>query len=233
MIIDCLHGKFDIQWPNDYIAQQLIQHGSYEYVVVEQLLELVGDQSGLILDVGANIGTVSIPLARLCSNCTIHAWEIQPGVIECLHRNIQLNSLTNIQVHEYALGDREQTISVPEHDYAAATNIGAFSLNPEVWANSPMARSSGPRMSVRCCRLDDSKFDQPIRAIKLDVEGQELSVIQGALKTLAEHDYPPIVYEAWSYNPWWESNADQLRGFLINLGYQLRQIDDTIIAHHA
>jgi FkbM family methyltransferase len=222
-----------IEYPQDYISQQLTNSGEYEWYVIEIIKRLCGTHDqGVVLDIGANQGTVTLPIARDFPGYTVHSFEIQPALIHCLQHNIKLNNLKNVVLHEHGLGEVENIITVAQPDYAQAENIGAFSLNPVVWKNSSISQGHGDPIQVKIVPLDTIEFDQPIRCIKLDVEGFERMVLQGAYQTLRKHNFPPIVYELWSYNSWWAEHARELEYMLTQMGYQIQKIDDTGIAQH-
>ena len=227
------HGQMIIEYPQDYISQQLINSGEYEWYVIEIIKSLCGAHTeGIFLDIGANQGTVTLPIARDFPGYTVHSFEIQPALIRCLQRNIEINDLKNIVLHQHGLGEVENTITIAQPDYSTAENIGAFSLNPLVWKNSNISRGQGEPIEVQVMPLDNLQFDQTIRCIKLDVEGFEKMVLQGAYQTLRKHNFPPIVYELWGYNSWWAEQARDLEYMLTQMGYQIQKIDDTGIARH-
>ena len=227
------HGRMILPYTQDHIARELINTGAYEWYVIEILQHLLKDQTtGIFLDIGTNLGTVTLPMARDYPAMTIHSFEIQPFLISALQTNLALNNLNNVVIHEHGLGNRPDTITIRQPDYTQAGNVGALSLNPRVQEHSDIAVGHGDEITVRVVPLDTIEFDQPIRAIKLDVEGYEQFVIEGALETLKKHNYPPIVYELWGYNAWWNDERAEFEKFLNNLGYQVQKIDDTGIAIH-
>jgi FkbM family methyltransferase len=233
-IVKTRHGQMMLPYTQDHIARELINTGAYEWYVVEILQHLLKDQtSGIFLDIGTNLGTVTLPMARDFPGFKIHSFEIQPFLISALKTNIELNGLTNVIVHEHGLGNKQDTITICEPDYTQAGNVGALSLNPKVREHSDIAVGHGDEISVNVVPLDTIDFDQPIRAIKLDVEGYEQFVIEGALETLKKNNYPPIVYELWGYNAWWNEERVELEKFLNSLGYKVNKIDDTGIAIHS
>ena len=233
MIINTRHGRMNIQHPQDYISKMLIERGEYEWYVVDIVSQLcAGHSNGTILDIGANIGIVCLPIAKQYPGYQVYAFEAQAYVAGMLEENIRLNNLSNIAVHSYALGEKDYTISVAHPKYNQAENIGAFSLDPYVRDQSEIARGYGDDVMIPVKTLDSIQFDQPIRCIKLDVEGYEERILLGGLKTLEKHNYPPIVYELWGYNAWWKHNANNLRSLIESLGYKIVTHDDTAIAIH-
>lgn len=232
-IINTRHGRMQLPYTQDHIARELIGTGEYEWYVVEILQQLLkGQTTGAFLDIGTNLGTVTLPIARDFPGFEIHAFEIQPFLIATLRTNLEINHLTNVTIHEHGLGNKQNTITIRQPDYTQAGNVGALSLNPKVQQHSDIAVGHGEFITVNVVPLDTIEFDQPIRAIKLDVEGYEQLVIEGALATLKKHNYPPIVYELWGYNAWWNEERAELEAFLNSLGYQIQKIDDTGIAIH-
>lgn len=233
MVINTRHGIINIHYPNDYICRSLQLTGEYEWYVVDIISKLCADyDTGAVLDIGSNIGIVCLPIARQYPNYKVYAFDAQAHMCELLKENIALNKLDNISVEPYALGDQTGIITLSHPDYAVAENIGAFSLDTYVQGMSNIARGNGEVAVIDVRTLDSIEFAEPIRCIKLDVEGFEERIIRGGLETLKKHNYPPIVYELWSYNPWWKENAASLRSLLESLGYKIAAIDDTAIAIH-
>lgn len=233
MILDTKHGLINIHYPQDYICQSLLRTGEYEWYVVDIISKLCAEYtSGTILDIGSNIGIVCLPIARQYPNLKVYAFDAQEHMADLLKENIALNQLNNIFVESYALGDKSGTVEIAHPDYDSAENIGAFSLDPFVQGMSDIARGHGQVKTIPVQTLDSMEFGEPIRCIKLDVEGFEERILRGGVETLKKHNYPPIVYEMWSYNPWWKDNATSLRNFLTSLGYKIAAIDDTAIAIH-
>jgi FkbM family methyltransferase len=223
----------DIRYPNDFISQHLLQRQEYEWYVIELITALCDSHDrGHILDIGANMGTVSLPLAQKFPNYVISAFEVQPELHSVLQRNVDLNQLSNINVYSFGLGSVNETKTIAMPDYDSAKNIGAFSLHDYVLSKSSIAQGQGKINTVDIVPLDSVDLgDLPIRCIKLDVEGYELAVLQGAVQTLAQHHYPPLVYESWSYNAWWNDHRQELETFLKHLGYNsFTKIDDTVVA---
>ena len=233
MIIDTRHGRMNIRYQQDYISKHLMACGEYEWYVIEIIKKLcAGYSTGSILDIGANQGTVCLPLSRMFPNYTIHAFEVQPHLVEVLTENIALNQCSNIVLHNCGVSNVLESKEILVPNYETASNIGAFSLDPFVNQNSSISVGTGINVTVDMVTIDSSPYLGEIRCIKLDVEGYELRALQGALQTLRQNNYPPIVYELWSYNAWWNNHAEKLREFLTILGYRIQYIDDTAIAIH-
>lgn len=229
-IIDTRHGRMAIHHANDYISRSLLSSKQYEWYVVEIINQLCfPGLPGTVLDIGANIGTKCLPIAAKFPQHQIHCWELQPHVADMLEENIALNNLSNIVLHRCGLGNRSQTITIKQPVYESTENIGAFSINPLVHNHSDISRGNGDEIEVEIKCLDSYHFDLPIQCIKLDAEGSELAILEGAVETLRAHKYPPIVYELWSYNPWWAEEAKKIDSLVRSLGYSVQRFDDTAV----
>jgi len=137
-----------------------------------------------VLDIGANIGLVSLRLSeRVGARGTVHAFEPNPLLSRRLIRSLDENDITNVRVHEFALGEKSSTLpmSVP------AGNAGAASLVPG-------RGRGGTTLNVPVRRLDDLICDR-IAFAKIDVEGFEENVLRGFSRTLTQSPPSMILFE--------------------------------------
>lgn len=141
-----------------------------------------------VLDVGANIGVVCCSADAVGAK-TVHAFEASPSVFECLRQTVGENSLHSVIIHNVALSDHEGVLSFVE--------------DPDFLAGSRAANSSdAARFEVPCRTLDAivGELDLgKIDLIKIDVEGHERAVLNGAVRTLETHR-PVCLIELNSYS---------------------------------
>jgi FkbM family methyltransferase len=125
-----------------------------------------------MIEVGANIGTHTIPLARhLTPKGRLVALEAQPVAAMMLEANLALNAIDWVEVHLAGGGRRAGVASVPAIDYPNAGNLGGVSL---------VGAASEGQIKVESI---DSLAMRPA-LIKIDVEGMELDVLEGAAATV-------------------------------------------------
>lgn len=162
------------------IGRALREYGEFaesENQVMASLLR-PGDT---VVDVGANIGTVTLALAgKVGPGGVVHAFEPQRFVFTVLCANLALNGLTNVHPHRAALGRAPGRIAVPAMPPDQAHNFGAVSLG----AGEPVALETIDSLGLETCRL-----------IKLDVEGMEYDVLLGAGQTIGRC-HPAVYFEA-------------------------------------
>lgn len=145
-------------------------HGARDLRVLFNLLQ-AGDT---VIDIGANVGSHCIPLAKRLGEATpIHAFEPHPRVFAYIQANAQLNRLPNLRLYNYALGETEGEVCFTDLNTDDLNRVAVESQGAPV-IRVPMR----PLDSFECAQ-------QPITLIKLDVEGYELFVLRGAQAALA------------------------------------------------
>jgi FkbM family methyltransferase len=192
---------------------------------------LINEPSGMVLDIGANLGTFCVPLARKIPKLKFHAFEPQRIINYQLCANIIINGLDNVQTYELALSDKDAQLNLVMPDYAKETNIGAFSIDREVRKNEYECATTSVTNKIYLVPLDLLAFSD-VKLIKIDVEGHELEVLQGGLETIKANNYPPIIFEAWTWKPWYQEKRKALLDYLEDLGYEIQQLGENNLAKH-
>lgn len=166
----------------DLATEKYYWLGTHERRVQELLAREIAP-GDVAYDVGAHIGFFSLLMARCCgADGTVHAFEPLPANAHRLREGVAVNDLTNIVVHELALGDA---------DGEARFTPGSTSLE---------GRLSGTGNDYVAIATVDSLVANgyaPPTFIKIDVEGAEASVLRGASATIAAHK-PRLLIEIHS-----------------------------------
>ncbi|MGD0542238.1 MAG: FkbM family methyltransferase [Tepidisphaeraceae bacterium] len=185
-------NRYDINQTNALIKTGMA-HGHREILILSRLLNLLGKDQTFI-DVGANIGTHSLAM----SHCVgprghVHAFEAQRIIFNMLAGTMALNGLTNVHCYNMAVGDREGRIEIPQFDYNRKMNFGSVEFGGQ--QREKLAQDPGHDPSrveyVPLTTLDRFEF-QSVNLMKIDVEGMEVSVVDGAAKTIAR--CRPVVF---------------------------------------
>ena len=173
-------------FPHDhYIGGSLDTYGEYVEEECEFLLRGV-PVGGFVVEVGANIGCHTIPLAKRVGPAgRVLAFEPQRVIFQMLCGNLAINGLWNVMAECAALGEGDGVTRVPVVDYSTAGNFGAVSLCPE------QLSADNPYEFVTMRTLDSFGLSR-CDLIKIDVEGMELEVLQGAQDTIMTHR--PLLY---------------------------------------
>lgn len=170
---------------------------------------------GVVLDIGANIGIMTVLLAKRLNNAAIYSFEPIPNNLIALKRVLQHYALANVTVFETALGETpgELKMIVPVINSA---NMQGLS---HVVENKDATVEKGQFFSVPVQPLDaiaELKELPEIVAIKIDVENFEYYVLKGGVELLTKHH--PIIYcELWD-----NDRRTLCFEYLKGLGYQVK-----------
>ncbi len=191
--------------------------GTFEPEAIEFFSRLVADEPITFVDVGANIGFYSILCGlEAAPESRVEAFEPLPPIVDRFERNLDLNPAADVLIHDYALADEDGTahITVPPE-----SNLGTGSIMEK--------RKSARRVEIETRRLDSVwSPEDSLDLLKIDVEGAERRVVDGAVETLDRHR-PDILLEL---HPMLLDDAERdvaaIRGQLEDAGYEsIRQIE--------
>ncbi len=192
-IIDCTspyklvkgrHGWFLVNPDDVYLGRAVFcygESGEMEWLVIDQLL-LPGFDA---IEVGANIGTHTVSMARKLAGMGRQLLAVEPQAIvfQNLCANIALNGLFNVLAENAACSDKLGWLTFQSIRPEGEINSGGVSMREDGSGNQ----------RVRALPLDE--LIPPhfrVGLIKIDVEGFEQKVLEGALRTLDR--FRPILY---------------------------------------
>jgi len=198
------------------VAPKLLLRGIYEPGMTRLLKRLV-QRGMLVVDVGAHCGYMTMIAAHgVGASGLVYALEPAPAMFDLLDRNVRLNELRNV-------------VALP---YAASSTAGAVSFyldrrsttRPSFSAEN--LREFGSEIRVHTLRLDDILDGRDCDLLKIDTQGAELLVVDGALDTLERSD-AIVLCEFWPAglrNV--GSDPNTLLQRFADLGYQFALVDD-------
>jgi FkbM family methyltransferase len=230
-LITSMGAQFLVFKGNDLVSNAL-RNGGYEddlHALSEGILR--DKKDGIVLDIGANLGSYCIPLAKKHPHIKFEAFEPQRIVNYQLCANIIINGLENVNSYEVGLSDKEEVIELVMPDYTVEGNIGAFSIDKEVRDNEYECSSKGVTDELQLTTLDALGYEN-VKLLKIDVEGHELEVLKGGTETLKANNYPPIIFEAWTWKSWYQERRKELFAHLHDLGYNIIELGQNNIARH-
>jgi FkbM family methyltransferase len=214
------------------IGHQLMTASSYEPGEVALALSLLRSRrmnygSGVLaVDCGAHIGVHTIEWARLMFAWgTVISFEPQEPLFYALAGNIAINNCLNVRARLAAVGAVCGTIGVPAINYYAPTSFGSLELTPtsgeyigQVVDYSKIAQQV-PVLTIDSLGLPRLDF------IKIDVEGMEAEVLQGAADTVHQHK-PQMIIEVI------KADRPAVHEFLASAGYHSFAAGPNIVAVH-
>lgn len=215
VVLDSVYGKFIINRHCHYQAEHLIKTG-YPHIQSElkNILSVVATlpELAVVLDVGANAGLVAIPVAQALRQRggRVIAFEVQRQLYYALCGAAVLNDLGNLTPINRGVGRVRDWMKMPEVDYSKPQDFGLFSLVDQGALN-------GHSTQVEIEPIDEMGL-QRLDFLKIDVEGMELDVLEGAKNTLAS-------YRPWCWVEYWKVDRQKLCEVFKGLGYHLYVMD--------
>lgn len=181
---------------DDNIGRAIVNLGVYDLPLTECIYRTLQSDSSFC-DIGANIGYVTaLASAKIGASGEIHSFECSPLTLDILRKNVaewREKSESPISLHEIALSDEAGTADLyMPRDYEKNDGVATLSTD----------KSNIERIAtVNKARLDDLIDGQRNWVIKLDVEGHELNVLQGAQKLFAAGKIQTVFYEDFDIYP--------------------------------
>ena len=222
-----IYRGFELHYSRGTSLLEWIQGGRvYEPEVCRQLIQALKDKpSPMFLDIGANIGLMTLNILAEVPQARIVAFEPGPHQAELLEQNVTVNCLSNrVSVVRTALSNRVGTADFSVHRSRHASGDGFFDT-----------RRAGrtKTLEVPVATLDswwEAAGKPQIDAVKIDTEGAELWVLEGGA-AMIDQCHPFMVFElhpknirVYPYKP-----ADIL-GFFGRHNYTVRTMAGTPIS---
>ncbi|WP_146348266.1 FkbM family methyltransferase [Falsiphaeobacter marinintestinus] len=174
---------------SDDVERESYFLGRYYDIEIQMLLDVLLKPGDTCIDVGANIGNFAM-YAVHCVGSTGHviAFEPQPDCCRKIDRHIAINDLSNVDLHNLALGAMPGSLEL--HVLGGGSIMATLAIDPEVDTN---IRET---IEVPVARGDDV-LPQHLSGdvlLKIDVEGFELFAMMGMSDTITRHK-PAILLE--------------------------------------
>lgn len=194
---------------NDHgIGRLLRNHGEFARVESQLIIDYVQRLGrSAYIDIGANIGTIALPVAAACPKVQVIAVEAQRAVANILAANAMSNHLCNVDVIHAAAGAKPGLMAFPQGRLGGReTNFGVIGAHLDNF----------PTENVRVCTLDEIA-PKDTGFVKMDVEGFEPEVLRGAERLI--HETKPVwLLEA---NPKTMEPARSTMRTFLSAGYRL------------
>lgn len=156
----------------------------------------------IAIDIGANAGYYTIPLSRHFKE--VYAFEPVPRIYKKLCNNIKINEITNVKTFPTAVGAVDEVLPY----FIQSVVDGDQNINTGLSSLTKRENFKTKEISIDVNRLDTLFPTSKIEFIKVDVEGHEFQVFQGAKQIIIKQK-PVIIWEA-SFNI---SKINALRSF--------------------
>lgn len=186
-----LTGKDD-----DIYFQSLVAEPSLPEADIVALMALSLKPDSYVVDVGANLGYISLVASLLADKGKVFAFEPVEEAFSLLRTNLRLNGVKNVIAKNIGLSDTKRKVTM---SHARNNMAGAFVSNKLV-----QSLDDHKSTQISLDKLDSIYKDVGITKcdlLKVDIEGHELKFLRGA-KNFIEKTKPIAVLEAnhWCLN---------------------------------
>lgn len=198
----------------------VISLGHYEKEVINFLEREVKDEC-VYVDIGANIGFITLTMASIAPRGRIYAFEPYLESREQLELNVNLNGFKNVVIHSEALSSHNgEAILEVNQNNTGGNWIRNLSATDDL--------SISGKLIVKTVIFNEVLANLTIDGVKLDVEGHELKVLMGMAPTLETSPPRFIIVETYQ-------RFDEINRFLKKFGYRpnlkLKDKLNTIFIH--
>jgi len=177
LIVKTEHGLFAVAQDDLTVGWQLRRSAKYGINELQLLRPYLKSETSVLV-VGAHIGSLAIPISRLCKE--VVAIEANPHTFNLLRQNILLNELTNCTAINVAASDKEETISF----LLNKVNSGGSKRTP-VKKEYAYYYDNPTEINVQAYSIDEYLSARHFDIVIMDIEGSEYFALKGMQKILS------------------------------------------------
>lgn len=190
--------------------------------IVRDVKVLLGRDLRCMIDGGAHFGETAVKFSDKFRQARIFSFEPAPSSFEALCRNT--SSRPQIKPINAGLGKENGTLSLNVNNASQTNSLLDSAEESSRWV-PPEATLTRTTIEVPIYALDDfvpNQTNTPVDLLKLDVQGYELTVLQGASRLLEIAAFP-LIYLEICYVPQYngQTSFPDVYSFLFNHGYRL------------
>lgn len=179
------YGTMQIFDTGDVISRSLAIYGEWAMDELKLLAQVI-TPGMCVLDVGGFVGTHALAFSKFTGQeGKVYSFEPRKEIYAILSENLSINDCQNVTALNVGLAEKEQSLNLRSVDTNQSINFGALSLD----SNDGSLTSDTYRIQVSTI---DALGIEKIDLIKLDVEGMERNVLDGAIESISRNR--PVVF---------------------------------------
>lgn len=200
-IIEKKYGKFLFSKDGD-LVENIIKTNDENYIWDYQIISEIEkylNPNSIIADVGAYVGEQVVYLSKKAQH--IHAFEPHPEKFKQLLTNVNLNNISNVSTYNVALSNTE--------GYCSLNSCPGNTADTKIQAGE----------DIKMIRLDDLNLN--IDILKIDAQGHDYFVIEGALETIRKNS-SIVIFEFETFS---SKRMNDFYNLFHNLNYEIKSIN--------
>lgn len=177
LLVNSENGVFVVDPEDQAIGGRLRREGMYGLDEIRRLDRFLTKDTGVLV-IGAHIGTLVIPIAKVCREMV--AIEANPDTYNLLVMNVALNSVANCRTYNVAAGDKEEEIEflLNRANSGGSKRVPLIKV-PNYFYDNPQ------KTKVKSASLDAFLKNETFDLILMDIEGSEYFALKGMQRILA------------------------------------------------
>jgi FkbM family methyltransferase len=207
----------------DSAGYELVRKKPFGDHALNDLYSLIGSRDHLTLfDIGANKGQTSLQFHSTFSNCIIHAFEPDASTFAQLRE--ETKQFGNIKVYNLGFGNTTERVTMNLNKNSGGNSVLPLSGNIKDFAVGEWTEKIGST-EIELTTLDHFCSEQIVKGIdilKLDVQGYELKILEGAMK-VATPSFTKVIFVEVLFVELYQHQAyfKDIYAELITRGYRL------------
>ena len=217
-LIECQDSRMYIDSSDEVIGATLLTQGIWEEYQSELFKDLI-KPGMVVIDIGANIGYYTLIAAKLVGDSgRVYAFEPEPNSYRILVKNIAINGYSNVVAIRKALSNQHGRVKL---------FLDKYTFGTPSFAEHNVPHKAG-FVEVETETLDNFLPDGKVDLIKIDAQGAEGLILDGARKILRTNESLKIIMEFWPYGlSNLKSDSLNLLNELERCGFRIKLLDDT------
>lgn len=201
--------------PNDIVINSM-KMGKYFEEYILDVAERYIVPNTAVLDVGANLGQMSIQFSKLTGlGGEIYSFEADDYIFDFFLKSIEANKCTNIKpIFGAVYNEFNKILHFPKQDFLKFGAYGSYGLNPQ----SSIGRE------VKTITIDSLEIKRPISFMKVDVQGSDLFAMQGAEQTIRRNKMPIIFEFEQQFQKDFNTSFQDYVDFVEHISYKFEEV---------
>ncbi|GHX57858.1 hypothetical protein VCSRO206_2815 [Vibrio cholerae] len=195
LLITLVKGYLFAVKPGELISEHFLKFGEWDGHILEQAGKVNNHKERIAIDIGAHIGTTTIPLSKLFKE--VHSFEPNDYNYNILSFNKFISNSDNVILHNDALSYKKTILSLGKEEqqevpiaFSNNTFLGSKSNNLGAYC---FTNDGSGVFSKEAATLDSLGYEN-VGFIKIDVQGADLDVLIGSLDTI-KRCRPTVIFE--------------------------------------
>jgi len=197
--------------PRDIVINSMKFGKIFEPEVIDVAQQYIKNGT-VVLDVGANFGQMSMMFSKFVgSEGAVYAFEADDYIYDILKLNIAANNIKNINPICKAVYNKNGNVMLyPVQDFKKYDSYGSYGLDP----------NANEGRKVETITIDSLNIQEPISFMKVDVQGSDLFVLEGAIETIKRHKMPILFEYEEQFNEQFNTKWKNYSDFIESVSYR-------------